>query len=58
MNKKGIKCLKNAEDKSIVLGSKGFFEGVDVPGDGLVFVTLDKLPNLNPTDPLYFMYND
>lgn len=54
MNKKGIKCLKNAEDKSIVLGSKGFFEGVDVPGDGLVFVTLDKLPNLNPTDPLYF----
>ena len=49
-----FKCLKNAEDKSIVLGSKGFFEGVDVPGDGLVFVTLDKLPNLNPTDPLYF----
>ena len=27
---------------------------MDVPGDGLVFVTLDKLPNLKPTDPLYF----
>lgn len=54
MNKNGIKSLKNAKDKSIVLGSKGCFEGVDVPGDGLVFVTLDKLPNLKPTDPLYF----
>ena len=54
MDKNGIKSLKNAEDKNIVLGSKGCFEGVDVPGDGLVFVTLDKLPNLKPTDPLYF----
>ncbi|OJT80942.1 hypothetical protein BM533_22850, partial [Clostridioides difficile] len=38
----------------VVLGSKGCFEGVDIPGDGLVCVTLDKLPNLNPKDPLYF----
>ena len=53
-NKKGIKSLKNVENKSVVLGSKGCFEGVDVPGDGLVCVTLDKMPNLNPRDPLYF----
>lgn len=55
MNKTGIKYLKNIENKrSIVLGSKGCFEGVDVPGDGLTCVTLDKIPNISPQDPLYF----
>lgn len=53
MNKKGIKHLKDINKKTIVLGSKGCFEGVDVPGDGLICVTLDKVPNLNPKDPLY-----
>lgn len=53
MNKKGIKHLKDINKKTIVLGSKGCFEGVDVPGDGLICVTLDKIPNLNPRDPLY-----
>ncbi|RDY24661.1 exonuclease [Romboutsia maritimum] len=54
MNKKGIKFLKDMDKKCVVLGSKGCFEGVDIPGDGLVCVTLDKIPNLNPKDPLYF----
>lgn len=53
MNKKGIKYLKDINKKVVVLGSKGCFEGVDVPGDGLICVTLDKIPNLNPKDPLY-----
>lgn len=53
MNKKGIKHLKDINKKAVVLGSKGCFEGVDVPGDGLICVTLDKIPNLNPRDPLY-----
>ena len=53
MNKKGIKHLKDINKKTVVLGSKGCFEGVDVPGDGLICVTLDKIPNLNPRDPLY-----
>ena len=52
-NKKGIRNLKNMNQNCVVLGSKGCFEGVDVPGDGLVCVTLDKIPNLNPKDPLY-----
>lgn len=54
MNKKGIKSLKNVDNKNIVLGSKGCFEGVDIPGDGLTCVTLDKLPNLQPKEPLYY----
>lgn len=53
MNKKYIKLLKDFNKKCVILGSKGCFEGVDVPGDGLVCVTLDKIPNLNPKDPLY-----
>lgn len=53
INKKGIKYLKDINRKCIVLGSKGCFEGVDIPGDGLICVTLDKIPNLNPKDPLY-----
>ena len=54
MNKKYIKLLKDLNRKCVVLGSKGCFEGVDVPGDGLTCVTLDKIPNLSPQDPLYF----
>ncbi|RDY29467.1 exonuclease [Romboutsia weinsteinii] len=53
MNKRGIKYLKDINKRCVVLGSKGCFEGVDVPGDGLTCVTLDKIPNLNPRDPLY-----
>lgn len=53
MNKKGINNLKDINKRCVVLGSKGCFEGVDVPGDGLTCVTLDKIPNINPKDPLY-----
>ena len=53
LDKRGIKYLKDLNKKCVVLGSKGCFEGVDVPGDGLICVTLDKIPNLNPKDPLY-----
>ncbi|MGL5692467.1 MAG: helicase C-terminal domain-containing protein, partial [Peptostreptococcaceae bacterium] len=52
-DKNGIKVLKDINKKCVVLGSKGCFEGVDVPGDGLICATLDKIPNLNPRDPLY-----
>ncbi|MCR8745022.1 helicase C-terminal domain-containing protein [Romboutsia lituseburensis] len=53
MNKKDIKNLKDMNRNCVVLGSKGCFEGVDIPGDGLTCVTIDKIPNLNPKDPLY-----
>ena len=53
-DKKGIKELKDINKRCVVLGSKGCFEGVDVPGDSLICATLDKIPNLNPRDPLYY----
>ncbi len=51
-SKKAITYLKDKDRKIIILGSKGFFEGIDVPGDGLLAVILDKLPNKSLEDPL------
>lgn len=51
-SKKAIRYLSDRERNIIVLGSKSFFEGIDVPGDGLTTVVLDKLPNKNIEDPL------
>lgn len=52
-NKKAIQYLKDKNRQVIILGSKGFFEGIDIPGDSLNCVIIDKIPNINPTDPLY-----
>ncbi len=52
MNKKSINTLKDKKRKIIILGSKGFFEGIDIPGDYLNTVMLDKLPNYSPDYPL------
>lgn len=51
-NKKAIKYLSDKNRQVIILGSKGFFEGIDVPGDGLTCVILDKIPNKSIDDPL------
>nr|MCR4944737.1 ATP-dependent DNA helicase [Clostridium sp.] len=51
-HKKSIKYLNDKKRKVIILGSKGFFEGIDVPGDALTCVILDKIPNKNLEEPL------
>ncbi|MFG6414651.1 ATP-dependent DNA helicase [Roseateles sp. DC23W] len=38
--------------RSVLLGSASFWEGIDVPGDGLQCVVIDKLPFPPPNDPL------
>jgi ATP-dependent DNA helicase DinG len=43
-----FRALGNA----ILLGSASFWEGVDVPGDALTLVVIDKLPFAPPDDPL------
>lgn len=41
------------EDKdSVLLGTKSFFTGIDVPGDSLRCVIIDKFPFAQPTDPV------
>ncbi|NDP44006.1 MAG: ATP-dependent DNA helicase, partial [Aromatoleum sp.] len=37
---------------AVLLGSQSFWEGVDVPGDALSVVIIDKLPFAPPDDPL------
>lgn len=38
---------------AVLLGAASFWEGVDVPGDALSCVIIDKLPFTSPADPLF-----
>lgn len=40
------------EGGSVLVGSQSFWEGIDVPGDALQCVMIDKLPFPPPNDPL------
>lgn len=40
------------EKKAILLGSHSFWEGIDMPGDLLSLVVIDKLPFQPPDDPV------
>jgi ATP-dependent DNA helicase DinG len=41
-----------AEPESCLFATMGFWQGVDVPGDTLTLVTIDRLPFPRPDDPL------
>ena len=41
-----------ADPRSVLVGSQSFWEGIDVPGDALQCVIIDKLPFPPPSDPL------
>ncbi|AKN30327.1 DNA polymerase III [Clostridium carboxidivorans P7] len=51
--KKDIEKLKSRDERYILLGSKGYFEGIDIPGDAMTTVILDKVPNINSKEPFY-----
>lgn len=40
------------EHKAVLLGTMSFWEGVDVPGDSLRLVVIDKLPFESPFEPV------
>src|SRR5574343_1601008 len=40
------------EGDAVLVGSQSFWEGVDVPGDALSLVIIDKLPFAAPDDPV------
>lgn len=40
------------DPRAVLVGSASFWEGIDVPGDSLQCVLIDKLPFPPPTDPL------
>lgn len=41
-----------SSEKSVLLGTRSFWEGVDIPGDALSVLVITKLPFAVPTDPL------
>ena len=46
-----LESFKSTE-RAVLLGTKSFWEGVDVPGEALSVVVITKLPFDVPTDPL------
>ncbi|GAB2888075.1 ATP-dependent DNA helicase [Paralcaligenes ginsengisoli] len=40
------------EKNAVLVGSASFWEGIDVPGDALTLVAIDKLPFAPPDDPV------
>ncbi len=42
-----------ASGHAVLLGTGSFWEGVDVPGDALSLVVIDKIPFTSPADPLH-----
>ena len=41
------------EPRTVLLGTNSFWEGIDLPGDVLQCVVIDKLPFPVPTDPIF-----
>ena len=41
------------DERSCLLATRSYFQGVDVPGSSLSLVILDKLPFPSPVDPVY-----
>lgn len=52
-HKSSVNQLRDLRKKCVVLASKSCFEGIDIQGEGLTCVILDKLPNKSLEDPLY-----
>jgi len=46
-----LTTFKNA-DRAVLLGTRSFWEGVDVPGDALSVLVITKLPFDVPSDPI------
>ncbi len=51
-----------ANEKAVLLGTRSFWEGVDIPGEALSAVVITRLPFAVPTDPIFAArsetYND
>lgn len=48
-----LEQFKRPGSKSVLLGTRSFWEGVDVPGDALQAVLIAKIPFDVPSDPIF-----
>lgn len=51
-SKRDLLSAFDLKPKAVLLGTMSFWEGVDVPGDALSVVIIDKLPFESPFDPV------
>lgn len=47
-----LESFKSSE-KAVLLGTKSFWEGIDIPGDDLVALVIVRLPFAVPNDPIF-----
>ncbi len=47
-----LESFKNA-DKAVLMGTRSFWEGVDIPGDDLSALIIARLPFAVPSDPVF-----
>lgn len=50
--KASLLALFKADGRSVLVATSSFWEGVDVPGDALRLVVLEKIPFAVPSDPI------
>lgn len=47
-----LESFKNAE-KAVLMGTRSFWEGIDIPGDDLSALVITRLPFAVPSDPIF-----
>ena len=47
-----LESFKSAE-KAVLMGTRSFWEGIDIPGDDLSAIVIARLPFAVPTDPIF-----
>ncbi|WP_445436148.1 ATP-dependent DNA helicase [Candidatus Borreliella tachyglossi] len=53
-----INSFKYSQKKSVLIGIKNFWEGIDIKGDKLTMVIMPKLPFQTPSDPILIAKNE
>ena len=51
-SRRALLDMFRADGRAVLVGSASFWEGVDVPGDALTLVAIDKMPFAPPDDPV------
>lgn len=57
-NKKELAATFKSDTHSVLFAMKSFFTGVDIPGDALRLVIINKLPFQVPSDPIFQARSD
>ncbi|AHH06801.1 ATP-dependent helicase, DinG family protein [Borrelia crocidurae DOU] len=53
-----INSFKKSPKKSVLIGIKNFWEGIDIKGDQLTMIIIPKLPFQTPSDPILIAKNE